>query len=183
MKGGRPTKLTREIVDKIVRLVGVGNYMETAAATCGISKDTLYRWLKQGARQGKGLARDLADGVYEATARCEAHDVAFMHKAAETDWRAAAWRLQHRFPERWGRARVEVSGPEGGPVQVQADWRSELGGLMQNDEARAALATLASLHGGAKALPNEAPDAPSATKPRARKRKAKAKGRSRKGAA
>jgi hypothetical protein len=181
MKGGRPTKLTREIVDKIVRLVGVGNYMETAAATCGISKDTLYRWLKQGARQGKGLARDLADGVYEATARCEAHDVAFMHKAAETDWRAAAWRMERRNPERWGRVRIEHTGADGGPIQVQADWRAELGGVVYSEEARSALATLVSLQSRAPALVPDQPDvalAPAARKaPRKPKRKRKQHGK------
>lgn len=39
----------------------------------------------------------------------------------EWDWRAAMTILERRFPEDWGkRDRVEVSGPDGGPVQVEA---------------------------------------------------------------
>lgn len=31
------------------------------------------------------------------------------------------WRLERRFGERWGRNRIEVSGPEGGPMEVSID--------------------------------------------------------------
>lgn len=35
------------------------------------------------------------------------------------DWRAAAWRLERRFPDRYGeRSAVEITGAEGGPVEV-----------------------------------------------------------------
>jgi len=35
-------------------------------------------------------------------------------------WQAAAWRLERKYPDKWGRRRVEVTGPGGGPVQTQA---------------------------------------------------------------
>src|SRR5690625_7108873 len=45
---GRPTKLTPEVHDTIVDALRAGNYIETAAALAGVSKVSLYAWLKIG---------------------------------------------------------------------------------------------------------------------------------------
>lgn len=34
---GRPTKLNAKVAERIVKLVIGGNYLETAAASCGVS--------------------------------------------------------------------------------------------------------------------------------------------------
>ncbi len=44
----------------------------------------------------------------KAQAESESRDVALVAKAASTDWRAAAWRLERKQPRRYG-ARVQVS--------------------------------------------------------------------------
>jgi hypothetical protein len=49
--GGRPTKLTPSLQHRICDRLRKGNYIETAAADAGIHKDTLYAWLKRGARE------------------------------------------------------------------------------------------------------------------------------------
>ena len=37
--------------------------------------------------------------------------------AAAKDWKAAAWLLERRYPEQWGRRRVEVGSPDRKPVE------------------------------------------------------------------
>jgi transposase len=103
--GGRPTKLTPALQDKIVQAIRAGNYMETAAAYAGIHKDTLYAWLKRGARERSPHSpyRQFSDAVEKALAEAEVRDVALIAKAAEREWQAAAWRLERKFPDRWGR--------------------------------------------------------------------------------
>jgi transposase len=102
--GGRPTKLTPEIMAKICDALRAGNYRETAAAFAGVRKSTFYEWLRRGARARKGIYRDLHDAVEKALADSEARDVMLIGKAAgEGDWQAAAWRLERKFPDRWGR--------------------------------------------------------------------------------
>jgi len=122
-KGGRPTKLTPEILSKICDALRAGNYRETAAAFAGIRKSTFYDWIRQGARAPHGIYRELHDAVEKALADSEARDVALIGKAAgDGDWQAAAWRLERKFPERWGRRdRHEVDANIHGKVKVSAD--------------------------------------------------------------
>ena len=48
---GRPTKISKEITEKIVNAILIGAYIETAAAHAGLNKDTFYAWLKAGANR------------------------------------------------------------------------------------------------------------------------------------
>lgn len=162
---GRPDKLTEERGRRIVNLIAAGNYVETAAAACGVSKVTLYDWLKRGARAKAGKFRDFSDAVAEATARAEARDLLAIDRAAaghdvvkttrkvgsdktveetttttrESDWRAAAWRLERKYPDRWGRIdKTEISGPGGGPIPVEV-LDEKLGRLIEARARRLAL--------------------------------------------
>jgi len=106
----RPTKLTSKLQEQIVSYLRAGAYVETAAAAAGIAKDTLYAWLRRGAAGEEPFAR-FAAAVEEAQAKSELRDLAIIGKAAETEWTAAAWRLERKYPDRYGRrARIEHSG-------------------------------------------------------------------------
>lgn len=102
-KGGRPTKLTQEIADEIIKLIEAGNYVETAAGCCGIQKSTLYRWLRRGARAKSGLHRLFCDAVKKADGRAEAAGVVRIRQAGKQAWQADAWFLERRFRDRWGK--------------------------------------------------------------------------------
>lgn len=99
---GRPTKLTPELQRTIVTAITGGNYIETAAAMAGVNKDTLYHWFRLGAKS-PGIYRVFSDAVEKALAQAETRDVLLIGRAAETQWQAAAWRLERKFPQRWGR--------------------------------------------------------------------------------
>jgi hypothetical protein len=136
-RGRPPTYRDAAVTEKIVRLVQGGNYVETAAAAAGVSVSTVRAWLKKAGELERALRDDptmtltsdeelLVDfsaAVEKAQGEAEARDVLTIGRAAEGtkekpgDWRASAWRLQHRSPERWGRNLVELSGRDGGPVQ------------------------------------------------------------------
>ncbi len=45
---GRPTKFTPETRELIIAAIRTGNYIETAAAVAGISKETFYAWMHKG---------------------------------------------------------------------------------------------------------------------------------------
>lgn len=103
---------------------------------------------------------EFSDAVAEAQARSEARDVAQLAELArggrvtevvevkkdaagrvvETKTRTDVsepnaavlqWRLERRFPDRWGRRRLEVTGADGGPVEVDMTPVDRLKGLLE----------------------------------------------------
>lgn len=127
---GRPTKYTPELGHAIVTAIRAGNYVETAAAAHGISKDSLYAWMRKGATMqptppdraklflvkvdtGNGFReepmpvnlRDFSDAVKKAWASSEVADVARIGIASARSWQAAAWRLERKNWQRWGTKR------------------------------------------------------------------------------
>jgi hypothetical protein len=104
-------KLTPQLQEKVVAMIRGGNYIETAAAAAGISKQTLYTWLKNGARAEEGPEYEFAEAVHQALAQAEVRNVLLIGEAAKTVWQAAAWRLERMNPERWAlRSKFEHSG-------------------------------------------------------------------------
>jgi len=122
---GRPTKLEPSIANAICSNIALGVSIEAAAEAAGISRGTFYNWLKVGGKEGAApeFAQFAAD-VIEAQAIAELHLVRIMRQAATEggpgDWRAAAWLLARRHPDRWSEKRqLEVSSAER-PSSTQA---------------------------------------------------------------
>jgi transposase len=102
-KMGRPTKLTDEIQTLICNYIQAGNYIETAAAAAGINKKTLYEWLKRGKQAQSGIYKEFSNAVEKALAISEIRELKTIKDHSAQYWQAAAWRLERRFPDRWGR--------------------------------------------------------------------------------
>lgn len=174
-KGGRPSLISAQIVENILSAIRAGTYIETAAAFAGITKDTLYRWLKRGRREKRRLEKNprsrmsasetpyviFADGVMKAFADAEVRDVSIIAQAArggqkyveekiivdakgnvvskqtttktiQPQWQAAAWRLERKYPKKWGR-RVAIRKDEGTGEETAEEYakkmRDEFGSL------------------------------------------------------
>ena len=103
-KLGRPTKLTPETQARICDALRAGNYLETTAAYAGIDRTTLFDWLRRGRREPSGIYHDFVRAVDKAMADAEIRDVSLIAKAAAAGvWQASAWRLERKYPDRWGR--------------------------------------------------------------------------------
>ena len=83
--------------------VRAGAYIETASAFAGIDKASLYAWMKRGNAQTKGIYREFLNAIEKAFADSELRDIMNIGNAAKENWQASAWRLERRFPDRWGR--------------------------------------------------------------------------------
>ena len=99
----RPLKLTPEIIGRIADAVRAGNTREAAAASVGIGETTLYRWLQRARRGAGGPFREFWEALDKADAEAEMAMVAVVTTAAKTNYKAAAWWLERRRPDTWGR--------------------------------------------------------------------------------
>lgn len=125
MPAGRPTDLTPQVIEDVRRLLPTALYVETVADYLGITRFSFRNWLRRGAKEAKRLRRNhrsrvkIREQVYleffnvykKALAEGELYSTGTIKKAAIEQWQAAAWLLERRSPEKWGRKdRVEHSG-------------------------------------------------------------------------
>jgi len=115
-------KLNPEVQERICQMVAQGVPLETAARAGGVTYQTLNNWMRRGA-EGEAPFASFRAEVEEARAISEANLVALMRQAAVEgsagEWRAAAWLLARRWPERWSEKRqLQVSGPEQTSTQM-----------------------------------------------------------------
>lgn len=103
---GRPPKLTHEMIEKIADLIVIGKPISVAANLAGISESTIYRWLSMGKKKGASkIYRDLVERVYEACEFSEFEALQVLRQATleGSNWRAAAWILERRHPEKYAK--------------------------------------------------------------------------------
>jgi hypothetical protein len=94
---GRPLRLNGEVVGRFLMAVRAGNYREVAAAYAGISRATLYRWL----RDPKPPFVALRAAIDQAEAQVEVEVVANLMRLSAKSTRAAEFLLTRRFRARW----------------------------------------------------------------------------------
>ena len=104
----KPKKLTEERTTRLVELLRGGHTRESACASVGINSLTLRRWLAA-ADNGDAVFIDFAKAVHEAEANIEQNAVTRILEHGDKDWRALAWWLEKRHPNRWGQGKVEAA--------------------------------------------------------------------------
>ena len=104
-KGRRP-RSTPEQRKQLVELVAAGNYLSAAARAVGMPWRTVMEWMQRGRETGKEPYGSFFLAVREAEAKAEVRDVALIRLAARNTWQAAAWYLERKYPDRWGRRDV-----------------------------------------------------------------------------
>ena len=131
----RPTKLNQQSHDKICQALRAGNNRPASAAYGGVTYQTFLNWLKRGRESLDQLQlpetiedSEIAyakffEGVQKAEGHAEVGAVAIIQKAAREgisgQWQAAAWWLERKFPDKWGRReRIEKRDPIGEKIQI-----------------------------------------------------------------
>lgn len=118
---GRPSKLTKAIQNQIVKMLEQGNYLETAAAAVNIPPQTIRQWLAKGKGRVNKQYMDFRAAVMRAQAQAEARDIANIRDHGDHDWRATAWRLERRHPQRWRkRDQLDITGGLESRIVIQA---------------------------------------------------------------
>ena len=112
---GRPTALTDETTKRICAVLETGATKDAAAAKAGIGRSTFMGWQKRG--NDERSRRDAGEGTEPKESRyvdflnaiegaeliAEATLIARINVASSEHWQAAAWILERRHPEKYGR--------------------------------------------------------------------------------
>jgi hypothetical protein len=111
-------KLNPETHALIVESVAACANRETAARAAGVDRSTLVLWLTRGRRErarldagGKpkpkeALFVELVEAVEKGEANAELDCVTLIRNAAVSNWTAAAWLLERKYPERFSKDRM-----------------------------------------------------------------------------
>lgn len=94
--------MQRTIVDALVR----GNFQNVAAELAGVDNGTICRWMEKGQREDAEFARyrQFREAILVANAEAQDAQITRINRAArDGTWQAAAWLLERRFPDQWGR--------------------------------------------------------------------------------
>lgn len=89
-------------IDAIVESLEAGSFACQAFAAAGISNATYYNWLKRGDK-GEEPYAELLQRVRTAEASAEDRAVKIIANASLDTWQAAAWYLERKHWDRWGR--------------------------------------------------------------------------------
>ena len=117
---GRPSSYRPEFCDRIIQLMAEGRSLDGCAALLGVHPDSLNEWQKVhpefsvAVRAGRAAATAFWEGRLLDVAQGGAGNAQAIQWALRNRSRAASgWDHAH--------AKLEVSGPDGGAVQVQTD--------------------------------------------------------------
>lgn len=122
-------KCDGELVRRAVKLKKGGATNVDIAKAIGISESTFYRWVSTPSTEAE---KELSESLKKAEADYKNALQGIIAKAAqERDWKAAAWLLERKYPEEYGRKFLDAK--VSGDVQVRgiaAEVREEMERLM-----------------------------------------------------
>ena len=116
----RPTKLTPDVEKRITDAIRVGSTYTLAAQYGGVSYDAFNDWMNRGQQARSGKFYQFYHNVKKAEADGAMKWLAVIDKASAEQWQAAAWKLERRYPQDYGRTVHEHQGKDGGPIVVVA---------------------------------------------------------------
>ncbi len=121
---GRKTKLTPEVQKKIVEYIRGGAYKAHAAEAAGVSVDAVDNWIRRGEDSDEEPYTEFAAAMRQAQGEDAVRDVQVISRAAtDGDWKAAAWKLERKYPAEFGqRQHIDQSIAVGGEF---SDWSDE----------------------------------------------------------
>ena len=119
-------------VQTLINALKAGAYIQTACVYAGVSESTVYRWLDRGRKENERIENEeqpnaeeapyleLWESIEKARAEATLRNLQVIQTSAQNgSWQASAWFLERTMPALYARrAYNEVTGPNGGPLQV-----------------------------------------------------------------
>ena len=108
------TKYTPETVKRITDAIKLGATYKLASAYGGITFQTFNLWREQKPAFAARIAEAEGKAAVKWLAKIE-------QAASDGNWQAAAWKLERRYPQDYGRTVQEHQGKDGGPIAHALD--------------------------------------------------------------
>ena len=125
--GGRPEKLTELCQKRIVQAIQIGAPFYQAARYGGVSYRAFQAWMARGENESRGKYRTFYLAVKAAEANAVVGWLVKIEAAANAgNWTAAAWKLERKYPELFGKRQVEITGAGGAPLAIEHHHTHEL---------------------------------------------------------
>lgn len=95
-KKGRPSKFTKPRKERIIKAISAGCTYEMAADYAGISRTTLWGWLRKGEDSKNKSYCTFLNEVKRAEIEGAMVHLGTITQASAKDWKASAWMLERR---------------------------------------------------------------------------------------
>jgi hypothetical protein len=109
-------KYKPELVEQLIKYIKAGNYIKTACEAVGIDESTFYKWGKRAEKKEEPYFQ-FFQSIKRAESEAIIRNVITIQSAAKRKWQAAAWFLERKDYERWGRKEL-VGGIPDKPMQI-----------------------------------------------------------------
>ena len=124
---GRKSMWTPDIEKLFFQSVAAGSSLKDACKFAGFDFETLTRWRVKDEAFGKRVEGALLAVKIGLLAR--------MSKHSERHHSATAWLLERRWPDEFGRQRVELTGADAGPIRIETDVDADLATLLRSSKS------------------------------------------------
>lgn len=135
-KTGRPSKFTKARKDRIIQAIKAGCTYELASDYAGITRKTLWEWLKKGEDPKNRAYVTFSNEIKKAEAEGAMVHLGNIEKAAQKDWKASAWMMERRHS--YSRDGIKSQRPQekeealtGSPLEILREQAKELRGSMK----------------------------------------------------
>lgn len=116
--GGRKSKLTPELIAQVETALKAHNTVEATCEMLAISKETFYKWIREGEAARSGMKADFSDAVKRAQGMSQVVLVNAISK--DPSWQAKAWLLERMYPKRYGRRQLIAHAGADGETDLPA---------------------------------------------------------------
>ena len=121
---GRRSKFTKARKERIIQAIGAGCSYEMSADYAGISRQTLWNWIKKGEEGNDRAYVTFLDNIKSAEIEGAMANLGTIQEASKKDWKAAAWILERRHG--YSRDGMKSSRPQEDKVEMPKDLLSLL---------------------------------------------------------
>lgn len=118
-KKGTKSKFTKERKERIIQAIGAGCSYEMAADYAGITRQTLWAWIKKGEEGKDKNYLTFSNDIKRAEVEGAMANLGTIQEASQKDWKAAAWILERRHG--YSKEGYKSSRPKEEEVVVSSD--------------------------------------------------------------